>query len=185
MQRYRSDPALIQLCLAGDEAAWHSLVDRYSRLVYSIPRSYGFDVSDAEDIVQEVFTTLFRCLETLRDRTRLSSWLITTTHRACWRQGKDRAVGVPIDASPETEDPNPDRAAVWSRAQDVREALERLGGRCRDLLEALFLAPDRPDYTQIAERLGMRIGSIGPTRARCFRKFEEILEQMGYGRDEP
>ncbi|HHN75415.1 MAG TPA: sigma-70 family RNA polymerase sigma factor, partial [Acidobacteria bacterium] len=31
------DAALIEACLAGDEAAWRSLVHRYRRLIYSIP----------------------------------------------------------------------------------------------------------------------------------------------------
>ncbi len=39
---YRSDPALVQACIDGDEGAWYELVERYSRLVYSIALRNGF-----------------------------------------------------------------------------------------------------------------------------------------------
>lgn len=59
--------------------------------------------------------------------------------------------------------------------QRVRDALERLGGRCRTLLEALFGASGEPSYPLISEQLGIRVGSIGPTRARCLEKLATIL----------
>jgi DNA-directed RNA polymerase specialized sigma24 family protein len=43
----------------------------------------------------------------------------------------------------------------------------------------MFLVPETPSYETIAERLGMKVGSIGPTRARCFEKLQRILEEMG------
>jgi hypothetical protein len=65
--------------------------------------------------------------------------------------------------------------------QLIRDGLERLGGKCRDLLEALFSAPAEPNYTLISARLGLRIGSIGPTRARCLEKLSVILGHLGFG----
>jgi hypothetical protein len=54
-----------------------------------------------------------------------------------------------------------------------------LGGRCQELLSTLFLEPGEPSYEAIAERLDMTLGSIGPTRARCFKKLEKILVELG------
>ncbi|MFG0253196.1 MAG: RNA polymerase sigma factor [Phycisphaerales bacterium JB038] len=61
------------------------LVDRYARLIYSIARDCGLGSADAEDAFQNVFLALHRRLDSLRDQTRLSSWLITTARRECWR----------------------------------------------------------------------------------------------------
>ncbi|HYN88697.1 MAG TPA: sigma factor, partial [Ardenticatenaceae bacterium] len=72
---YRSDPALIQACINGDQSGWNELVDRYGRLVYSIPQRYGLSATDADDVFQNVFTIVLRRLESLRDQTRLSAWL--------------------------------------------------------------------------------------------------------------
>ena len=115
---YRSDPRLIARCVDGDQAAWDDLVDRYGRLVYSIARRYGLD-ADADDVFQNVFSALFRSLDRLRDKGRLSSWLITTTHRECWRVG--RRPGGPEDLDQHIVDvsaPSDEQAAQWERPTD-------------------------------------------------------------------
>lgn len=178
----QSDTELIQQCLAKDEQAWHRLVDRYARLVYSTARNWGFGEADAEDIGQTVFTILCQRLASLRDSNRLGSWLITTTRRECWRLSRRRPDAVEID----------ERDAVVvnmaeAEAEQIEEqflvwrALEELGGQCEQLLRALFASGSQEGYALIAERLGMEVGSIGPTRARCFRKLEGILIRLGFG----
>jgi RNA polymerase sigma factor (sigma-70 family) len=177
---HRSDPILIQSCLAGETSAWNELVERYGRLIYSVPRRYGLSSADAEDVMQAVFLLLHRHLSRLRDRTRLSAWLITTAHRESWRVGKSRGAYTGLDEQfPDVGEPREEESAQWERQQLVREALTELGGRCEQLLRALFLEETEPSYEAIAQRLGMPVGSIGPTRARCFEKMEKILAFKG------
>ena len=177
--RYRADPDLIAACLAGDAGAWDRLVDRYGRLVYSIPRRYGFSETDADDVFQSVFATLVSRLGTIEDPTRLSAWLITTTHRACWRARRRTTAEMP-DVDPiDHEIPSDEQVLAWERQDLVHRGLARLGGSCEALLRALFLEPGEASYEAIAERLGMKVGSIGPTRARCFEKLEKLLRDMG------
>lgn len=177
---YRSDPALIQSCLDGDESAWNELVERYGRLVYSIPRRYGLAGPDADDVFQNVFSIVLRRLPTLRDRTRLSAWLITTTHRECWRLGKLASTDAElVEGLVDVSAPPAQQLMLWERQHLVRQALSQLDARCQALLTALFLEPETPNYEEIAARLGMAVGSVGPTRARCFKKLEAILVEMG------
>jgi RNA polymerase sigma factor (sigma-70 family) len=180
-EKYRSDPALVEACLAGHEWAWDELVERYGRLVFSVARRTGLTTEDAEDVVQDVFTIALRRLHGLRDQTRLSSWLITTTYRECWRLGR-RAGAPPVPLDAEVVDggaPPVEEVVRWEREQLVHEALGRIDGRCRALLTALFLDDGEPSYQEIAGRLDMPVGSIGPTRARCFRKLETALVELG------
>ena len=180
---HAADPALVRACLAGDEAAWATLVERYGRLVYSVARRCGLGQADADDVFQVVFTMLFQRLGTLRDQTRLTSWLITAAYRESWRLGRtgrphlavDLPAAVAIDPGP----PPAELVAQAERDQLVREGLARLDARCRDLLTALFLDADAPSYEAIGRGLGMPLGSIGPTRARCFKKLEPILVALG------
>jgi RNA polymerase sigma factor (sigma-70 family) len=180
---YRTDPALIEACLRGDRAAWALLVERYSRLVWSIPRKYGLQATDAEDVHQTVFASLVHHLGELRDRERLSSWLITTATRECWRlrrSAQRRRVtqgDEGLEATPEV--PLPETDLVDEERQLVREAMDRLNERCRELLQMLFSSADEPHYPEVAEQLDMPIGSIGPTRARCLAKLEAILRTLG------
>lgn len=181
--KHRTDPALVRACLDGDEAAWETLVERYGRLVLSVARRSGLGDTDADDVFQIVFATLARRLGSLRDQTRLSSWLITTAHRESWRVARgshphddlDDAAATVVDSGP----PPAEVVARAERDQLVRAAIGRLDDRCRDLLTALFLDADDPSYQAIGERLGMPVGSIGPTRVRCFKKLEAVLAKLG------
>jgi RNA polymerase sigma factor (sigma-70 family) len=179
--RHPGDSELIERCLRGEQAAWDELVDRYGRLVYSVPRRYGLSEADAADVMQNVFVTAFRKLEMLKDHDRLSSWLITTSHRESWRVGKRSSQADHLDEHvTDLGTPGDERIDAWERQHLVRAGLARLDARCRDLLTALFLEPSESSYEQIARRLEMRIGSIGPTRARCFKKLEAILADLGF-----
>ena len=63
----------------------------------------------------------------------------------------------------------------WEVLQAVHEALNRLSERCRRLLLALYLDQTEPSYAEVADRLNMPVGSIGPTRARCLAKLKALL----------
>lgn len=174
------DAELVQACINGDAFAWTTLVERYRRLVFSVAIRCGLSSDDADDVFQIVFTTLFRRLEGLRDTTRLAAWLVTTTQRESWRVSKISRTRSDLDESlvdPST--PHSEIVELADRDQRVRDSMTRLDDRCRDLLTALFLEPDPASYDQIATRFGIPIGSIGPTRARCFKKLELLLIEAG------
>jgi RNA polymerase sigma factor (sigma-70 family) len=180
---YRTDPALVRACLDGDEAAWKGLVERYGRLVYSIPRRYGLSAADADDVFQNVFTIVLRHLGDLRKQTSLSAWLITITRREAQHFGSSAKPtseldeNVVDDKAPPLED-----FQHYERAQTVRQALTRLAPRDRDLLTALLQDPP-PSYVELATRFELAVGSIGATRARSFRKLEAVLVDMGFEGD--
>ncbi len=178
----RSDPELVQSCLNGDETAWNVLVERYGRLVYSIPMRLGLSQSDADDVFQTVMGIVLRRLATLRDETRLSAWLIRATYRETWRYANRarRGRGVELDESqPDEGAPTEEQVLRQERQQLVRQAMEQLDERCSTLVRAFFFDAEKLSYDELADRLGMRVGSIGPTRARCFRKLEAILSKLG------
>lgn len=178
------DAVFVARCLEGRADAWGALVDRYTRLVRSIPRRYGLDDADADDVAQATFMQLHRSLDRLRDAERLSSWLITTAHRESWRVGRRRPeLSAHLhETIADVGTPDATDVARWEREQAVRRALGELGGRCEALLTRLFRDPS-PDYTGIARDLEMAVGSIGPTRARCFEKLAPILRRLGLAPD--
>lgn len=176
----RRDSELVQLCLAGDGRAWAALVDRYERLVYSIPRRFGLNSTDCDDVAQTTFIVLFRRLASVRELERLTPWLITTAHRETWRVAKRRRRGGEVSEElPDPGEPTADQLATLEREQMVRDGLRELGGSCEQLLTALFLEREIRDYQTIAADLGIAVGSIGPTRGRCLEKLEAILRRRG------
>jgi RNA polymerase sigma factor (sigma-70 family) len=191
MATYHTDGALLERCRAGDPAAWDLLVARYRRLVWSVILKHRLREETHEDIFQQAFSALVEHLDSVREEAALAAWLTTTTKRLCWQavergrrvstretalEHEDGTRADPADA----REAEADFARLTER-QLVREGLERLGGKCRELLETLFGSAGEPNYALIAEKLGIRVGSIGPTRARCLEKLAGILETLGFG----
>jgi RNA polymerase sigma factor (sigma-70 family) len=59
----------------------------------------------------------------------------------------------------------------------LRAGLDRLDARCRDLLLLVFRDEDaRLPYDEVARRLGIAVGSVGPTRARCLDKLRRLVD---------
>ena len=175
-----ADAELIQRAASGDERAWWFLVERYKRLVYSIPSRYRLPEDACDDVFQNVFASVLRALPSVRDAQSFPKWLITTTHRECWRWSRRNPGAAVIDESVAgtSDDPPAEAAEQWETQQKVDNALKKLGGRCERLLRALFLDPTKPSYSAIAERLEIPVGAIGPTRARCLAKLTDLLSDL-------
>ena len=134
-------------------------------------------------MTQAVLLSALRHLDELRDAERITSWLLTSAHRESWRvaRARNRPVDLVGDFASVAE-PSPSRAADLEAMHAVREALDRLGDPCRGLLTALF-REESPSYPRISAELGMPVGSIGPTRARCLGKLRELLARAGFTPD--
>jgi RNA polymerase sigma factor (sigma-70 family) len=180
---YASDHDLVSACLRGDDgSAWQRLVERYGTLVFSIPRRLGLTEADAEDVFQNVFLIAYRRLATLKNHTTLCAWLIRVTYHEslhlCQRLPDDTELAEEIvDLAANL----PETVEQWDRRVMVQEAIRQLDPRSQTLLQALYFEPRPLSYEEIARRLGLSLGSIGPTRARSLKKLEGILVQMGAG----
>lgn len=180
------DAALVARCLGGDQSAWSALVRRYQRLVYAIVRRAGLDEHAAADVFQTVFARLVESLPRINEPSRLQAWIVTTAKRETLLQlGRSRrtvsmtAANEPSDDREEWDVPDPallpeDALAELQELDRVRTALESLDERCRELLRLLF-RDDAAGYETVARRLGIPVGSIGPTRARCLHKLRRLV----------
>ena len=187
-----ADDALVRACQRGDAAAWETLVHRYQRLIYAIPRRAGLDDDQCADVFQRTFATLVEHLDRLDQPERVRAWLVTTARREAQRTRQKSSRTQPlIDASPDAEDatpadlrdpsPLPDEIATELEDQHlVRTALTKLDDRCRQLLTLLFYQPEPLPYDQVAATVGVPLGSIGPTRARCLQKLGRQLKEDGF-----
>ena len=179
-QVLQSDHELIRACRAGDGRAWERLLDKYERLVFSISLNHGLTTDDAADVAQITFTILLQNLDTLLDDVRLAPWLATVARRHTWRlvaRNRRESVNPEEDiAGNETFGGTIDDSQRWELAEWIHYGLTTLDERCRKLLLTLYFDEEQPSYAQGADRLGMPLGSIGPTRARCL---EQMKQNMG------
>lgn len=177
-----TDEELILACRTGDKDAWETLVKRYERLIYAIPRRAGFDEDATADVFQQVFMLLVKNLHRIKQPSQIQAWLVTTARRETLqliRQKKKQGIQVGQDNDSENEFMQnipdsaelPDAVILKLETQNrVRTALSFLDERCQNLLKLLFYTDKPPQYAEISARIGISEGSIGPTRARCLQK---------------
>jgi RNA polymerase sigma factor (sigma-70 family) len=175
------DRDLIRACRNGQVGAWRLLLDKYQRIVFSIPRKYGLTSEDAADITQLTFTILFQSLDTLREDSTLGAWLTTVARRHTWRlldrKRREEAggYGSSNESTSMLANTGTDDVERWELTEWLDHGLSLVGKPCRDLLSALYLDPKQPTYTEVAARLGMAVGSVGPTRIRCLERLRQAL----------
>ena len=164
---------LVARARAGDKLAWDELVERYSPLIWSICRRYRLNDEDAGDVGQSVWLHLVNQLDKIRNPAALPGWLVTTTQRECTRvlrrvRGIHEVGYVPdVESLPEERSLTAEQQVLAAeRHTALCEALADLPPAWRQLIVMLTTDPPVP-YAEIGARLGIAIGSIGPTRARC------------------
>jgi len=181
----RTDRELVAACVSGDERAWNDLIERYNRLIFSIPLKQGLGRDEAADIFQAVCLDLVAELPRLRDPQALPAWLIQTTlHKVSkWRRRNDRYVsdeGGWAERAPAPHADMPDALIQeLQQTQALRDAIDALPDRCRQMVRMLFFeTPPRP-YRDVASELGVATGSIGFLRSRCLDRLRAALQRIG------
>jgi RNA polymerase sigma factor (sigma-70 family) len=175
----RDDPSVIALVCrvaGGDQVAWNELIERYSPLVWSICLRYQLDSQEIDDVGQSVWLLLVEHIGSLREPAALPGWLATTTKHECLRalraaRRRDlQALPLPDHMPLGPSDTMIEHEVIKAeRDAALRMALAELPPNCHDLLSMLISDPP-PGYAQISATLGIPMGSIGPTRARCLER---------------
>lgn len=165
---------------AGDEHAMSDLIEAATPLLWHTARGAGLDAASAEDVVQTTFVRLFTHGDAIADPQGVLKWLVTTTRREAWATARRTRRATPTDELDALEDDGPvldgpdDIVLRTAEQRTLWQHVRLLSERCQHLLRVIALA-DRPDYAQIADALGMPVGSIGPTRGRCLAKLRAAL----------
>lgn len=180
----QSDPTLdelLQRAVDRDWAAWGVLVSRFEPLVLHAGRRIGLNHADAADVAQLTWLRLLEHAHQIRQPERLPAWLTATARREALRVAV-RAKRYILCADPTVENGVDSRGAVndtypvdGDYGPEVEQALARLPTRYQLLLR-LLMSDDCLSYTEIAEKINMPIGSIGPMRMRALRMLRRTPE---------
>jgi RNA polymerase sigma factor (sigma-70 family) len=175
------DPGeLVRRIRAGDGPAWSELVDRYEPMLRRLTRQYRLSGQDADDTVQ---VTWLRCLEhidQLASADRVGAWLATICRRECLRLAtkgrREVALGEPavtrlIDSGHEEIDPGVEMARRDEHAR-LSLAITALPERQRSVLLEL-VRREGQSYLDLSRRLGLPVGSIGPTWQRALARLRQ------------
>ncbi len=158
------------------------MLEKYERLVFSVPRKYGLSADDAADITQLTFTILIQSIDELPEDSKLGGWLATVARRHTWRlleRNRRQGIGkhAVLDENAASEGGDAEALENWELGEWLNHGLSLIGPSCRDLLIALYFDTGQPSYAEVAARLGMAVGSVGPTRIRCLQRLRRVLDE--------
>jgi RNA polymerase sigma-70 factor (ECF subfamily) len=160
----RRDAALVWRCRSGDEAAWTALVERFADYVYAIlVRGFELDDAAAEDAFQEVFTRVFRRLDSLQDDSAIKPWIAQVSRRVAVDKLRATHAEADIEALLDAGGPDPAFELI-DRAETVRRALAELPEAYRDVVERFFIRDQ--SYQTIAAEVDLPAGTIASRISR-------------------
>jgi RNA polymerase sigma factor (sigma-70 family) len=183
--RAQQDSQLVALVAEGDATALEALYDRYGKAAYSLALRILTDQNLAEDVVQEVFLSLWRDARRFDPaRGTVATYLLSMTHHRSVdvvrreenlrrRHGPDEALTLLADQASDLED----EVEVAERRTQIRAAL---AGLPEPQQGALMLA-HFGGYTQreIASLAGIPLGTVKTRMAAGMRRLKDELREAG------
>lgn len=158
--------SLVARARAGDELAFHAIFNRYSKPVLSFIYQLLSDRGRAEELMQETFVRAHRNLGTMREETRLSTWLFgiarNTVREAIKEKYREqRKVGLDDPISIRLEDPSArpdDRLMTGELRRAMERALASLGEDARVVFVLKVL--NEKSYEEISAITGSSVGKL-------------------------
>jgi len=181
--------ALIERCLAGNQAAWEEIVRLHRRKVFNIAYKFVGKHDLAEDLTQDVFLKLYRSLDTFDRRANFQTWLISVSRNLCidhYRSVRKERETINRDVDAATLTPvSRDRSAysqleLRDRVQLLRTALDMLPPTLRTAV--LMRDIQELTYQEIADTLHVPEGTvksrINRGRTELARQIQRLREQQ-------
>jgi DNA-directed RNA polymerase specialized sigma24 family protein len=139
------DARLVKQCRRGNERAWNLLVDRYQRLIYSVPVKLGLSADECAGVFYAVCVELLNSIDHLPRRVSLSDWVIDAAARHSWR--RQRGLGEPEG----TRVLSCDLRKELRTEQTFRQALAALPDSSQEMLRLLSTNPAKSSAEIAAE----------------------------------
>lgn len=178
------DGALVARVTEGDGGALEALYGRYGRACFGLARRILTDEQFAQDVVQEVFLTVWRDASRFdASRGSFSTWLLSMTHHkavdAVRREESLRKRRTTAEILESRQDDGPVvHDEVWSllRRERVREALTTLPEVQKEALTLAYFG----GYTQreIAGLTGTPLGTVKTRMLAGMRRLRETLDGL-------
>lgn len=94
-----SERVLVERLRRGDPVALEDLMERYAQRVFRVARGITRTDADAEEVVQDVFLTLARKIDSFEGRAALGTWIyrVTTNAALLKRRGKRAQLEVSLE----------------------------------------------------------------------------------------
>ena len=188
-----SETVLVERLKGGDGSALETLMERYASRVYRVARGITRTDADAEEVVQDVFLTLVRKIDSFEGRSALGTWIYRVTANAALlkRRGKRAELEVSLEEHLPTFKEDGHREgnrsyllADWSRTPEAelldgeaRAVLSRAIDQLPEPYRAVLVLRDVEELTneETARILGESVASV---KSRLHRARMALREQL-------
>lgn len=168
-------------------AAFEEIVRAHEKVVYHMALQTLGNREDAEDAAQDVFLKAYTSLKSFRGDSKISVWLYRITNNVCidmLRRRKDAVSLSGDDGEEGGEVELPDDSCDPADLAQRRDLQERLAAALQhlpqDQREAFLMrAVAELSYDEIAQTLGLDLGTVKSRIFRARKKLCEILEKNG------
>jgi RNA polymerase sigma-70 factor (ECF subfamily) len=158
-----------------------ALFDQFRDPLLRYLSSFGLAPADGEELIQEVFLSLFQHLHRGKSRENLRGWLFRVAHNLAlkrrYRTRRELEARSAADGGDLAIDPSPSPEAQVVNSQTQQRLLavvEALPEQCR---RCLFLRAEGLRYREIAGILDMSLGAVSLSLARSLARIARAAER--------
>lgn len=187
-----SEEQLIRRAQQGDNDAFEELLLLHQKKVYNLCLRMSANPDDALDLSQEAFLRAWRSLGQYQFEASFSTWLFRLTSNICidFLRRKKRRQETSLTESYDDSDegaelsvpdaqPGPEQQAMTNETKiELARAMEQLSPEHREILQLRVI--EDLQYEQIADILGVRVGTVKSRLARARLSFRKILKAGNY-----
>ncbi|HTP20626.1 MAG TPA: sigma-70 family RNA polymerase sigma factor [Solirubrobacteraceae bacterium] len=167
----------------GDPDAVREVFRSHGRLVYAVAYKVLGDRGLAEEATQQAFVKAWRAAQSFDEQRELGPWLAAIARRVAidlYRREAVRATD-PLESAPAGDSAlisSPESAESIYDVWEVREAVSELPAEEQEIVRLQHL--DGFTHVQIAERLGVAVGTV---KSRSFRAHKRLAAMLGHLRE--
>ena len=183
---------LLRRAQQGDNGAFAELLLLHQKKVYNLCLRMSANPDDALDLSQEAFLRAWRSLGQYQFEASFSTWLFRLTSNICidFLRRKKRRQETSLTESYDDSDegaelsvpdaqPGPEQQAMTNETKiELARAMEQLSPEHREILQLRVI--EDLQYEQIADILGVRVGTVKSRLARARLSFRKILKAGNY-----
>ena len=179
------DTCLVAETLAGNQASFQLLVERYQARIFALTRHYTRNAVEVEDLVQDTFLKAFTRLDTFQHQSSFYTWLyriaVNTVLDSLKRRGRS-----PVHAVEDLEvvqSPGPTKcvspAAALER-EEIARVTHAVLAEMPEIFRTVLVLREFEDlaYQDIADVLGISIGTVESRLFRARARFKDKLLQL-------
>jgi RNA polymerase sigma-70 factor (ECF subfamily) len=179
-QETADETALIQRTLAGDAAAFESLVACYQRVAFTVALRMLGEYEDARDATQNAFVKVYEHLDSYDPKYRFFSWMYRILINECLNTRRGRRATEVVDPDRADESNAEDAVETEERRRDVRHALLALPVPYREVIVLRHFAA--MSYGEMSVALGVPTKTVKSRLYTARHRLAEMLSAWAYPR---